>query len=103
MRIMSDKFTEIKIDTQKEIARLVQERANLFHQIETVREEYECLKVVQATGITDYQAQLDHASKVAKINKNYTCTSSFLLLSPVVIYLVNSWFLFFHCLESERS
>ena len=64
MRIMSDKFTEIKIDTQKEIARLVQERAKLFHQIETVREEYECLKVVQATGITDYQVKLDHASKV---------------------------------------
>ena len=64
MRIMSDQFTEIKIDTQKEIARLVQERANLYHQIETVREEYECLKVVQATGITDYQVQLDHASKV---------------------------------------
>ena len=64
MRIMSDKFTEIKVDTQKEIVRLVQERANLYHQIETVREEYECLKVVQATGITDYQAQLDHASKV---------------------------------------
>ena len=52
------------MDTQKEIARLVQERANLYHRIETAREEYECLKVVQATGITDYQAQLNHASKV---------------------------------------
>ena len=64
LRILNDKFTEIKVDTQKEIARLVQERVQLYHQIETVREEYECLKVVQATGITDYQAQLEHASKV---------------------------------------
>jgi hypothetical protein len=74
---MSDKFTEIKIDTQKEIARLVQERANLYHQIETVREEYECLKVVQATGITDYQVQLDHASKV----KSDFCCLMILILS----------------------
>ena len=72
MRIMSDKFTEIKIDTQKEIARLMQERANLYQQIETTREEYECLKVVQATGITDYQAQLSHASKV-HVPMDITC------------------------------
>lgn len=66
LRMASDKFTEIKVDTQKEIARLVQERANLYQQIESVREEYECLKAVQATGITDYKAQLSHASNVSE-------------------------------------
>ena len=65
LRILSDRFKEIKMDTQKEIARLVQERANLYQQIESVREEYECLKVVQATGINDYQAQLTHATMVS--------------------------------------
>ena len=70
LRILSDKFTEIKVDTQKEIARLVQERVDLYHQIETTREEYDCLKVVQATGITDYQAQLNHASKVWMLQRN---------------------------------
>ena len=66
LRMLNDRFTEIKIDTQKEIARLVQERASLFHQIETVREEYECLKVVQATGINDYQDKLTYASKASE-------------------------------------
>ena len=62
--MLDDRFKEIKVDTQKEIARLVHDRAGLYHQIESAREEYECLKVVQATGINDYQEKLTQASKV---------------------------------------
>ena len=61
-----DKFTELKHDTQTEIARLTEERMELRKQLEAAREEYDCLKVLQAQQMTDYQETISSEREVSK-------------------------------------
>lgn len=60
-----DKFTELKHDTQTEIARLTEERMELRKQLEAAREEYDCLKVLQAQQMADYQDTISSERQVS--------------------------------------
>ena len=64
-RILRDKFTEIKHDTQREIAKMSEDRRQVYQQLEILREEYDCLKAIQSSCVTDYQAQLADLKQVS--------------------------------------
>ncbi len=55
VRRRKDNFTELKHDTQLEIARLTEDKRESYRQLESAREEYDCLKVLQSQQMLDYQ------------------------------------------------
>jgi hypothetical protein len=55
---VKDKFTEIKHDTQREIARMNEERRGLIQQLKTAKEDSDYMKAIQNSCVTDYQAQM---------------------------------------------
>lgn len=63
-RILRDKFTEIRHDTQREIVKMSEDRREVFQQWERSRESYEYLKAIQSSSVTDYQAQLADLKQV---------------------------------------
>lgn len=63
-RILRDKFTEIKHDAQREIAKMSEDRRGVFQQLERSREEYDYLKAIQSSSVTDYQTQLADLKQV---------------------------------------
>ena len=67
-RILKDKFTEIKHDTQREIAKMSEDRRQVYQQLEVLREEYDCLKAIQNSCVTDYQAQMADLKQVSGIS-----------------------------------
>ena len=64
IRVIKDKFTEIKQDAQKEIVRMSEDRRDIYQQLETTREEYKCLKEVQSNDMAEYQAKVAGLSQV---------------------------------------
>ena len=64
LRILKDKFTELKHDTQREIARMSEDRRDLYQQIHRSKEEYDYLKTIQNSSVMDYQAQLADLKQV---------------------------------------
>ena len=66
-RILRDKFTEIKHDAQREIAKMSEDRREVFQQLGRSREEYDYLKAIQSSSVTDYQAQLADLKQVTSI------------------------------------
>lgn len=71
--MLKDKFTEIKQDTQKEIAKMNEERRLVFQQLESTREEYNCLKTVQSTDVAAYQAELVSLKQVRRLVWQCVC------------------------------
>ena len=67
VRKRKDFFTELKTDTQTEIARLTGDRNELRQQVESAREEYDCLKVVQSQQINDYQLTISAEKAVSSV------------------------------------
>ena len=65
VRKRKDFFTELKTDTQAEITRLTVDRNALRRQMETAREEYDCLKVVQSQEIADHQLKISEETVVS--------------------------------------
>lgn len=65
MRILRDKFTELKQDSQREIARMSEDRREIHQLLQVAREEYDCLKVVQAEDMTKYQAEIADLRQVS--------------------------------------
>lgn len=61
MRILNDKFMELKQESQREIARMSDDR-----RLQRAREEYDCLKVVQMEDMAKYQAEIAELKQVAK-------------------------------------
>ena len=46
-------------DTQREIAKISEDRIQAYQQVEILRqEEYDCLKAMQISSISNYEAQL---------------------------------------------
>ncbi len=64
MRSLKEKFTEVKHDAQREVARFSDERVKLYSQIEHSREEYDCLKVLQSQNMSEYQNKLSEEATV---------------------------------------
>ncbi len=58
MRRRKDNFTELKHDTQEEIARLMEDKKESRTQLELTREEYDCLKVLQSQEMSDFHQSL---------------------------------------------
>lgn len=65
VRKRKDNFTELKQDTQMEIARLTEDKRESQRQLEAAREEYDCLKVLQTQQMTEYQQALDRETQVS--------------------------------------
>ena len=63
-RILKDRFTEIKQDTQREIAKMSEDRRDMCQQLERGREEFAYMKAIQNSCVTDYQAQLADQKQV---------------------------------------
>lgn len=63
-RILKDKFTEIKHDTQRELVKMSEDRRDVYQQLDRTKEEYDCLKAIQDTFVTDYQAQIADLKQV---------------------------------------
>ena len=61
MKILKDKFTELKLDSQREIAKMSDVR-----RLHRAREEYDCLKVVQMEDMAKYQAEIADLKQVEK-------------------------------------
>ena len=76
-------------------ARFTEERVRLNEQLDQVREEYSCLKDVQATEITDYREKLNEAERVG-LSPTFSPSSSsssfvtFLLTNTSLPALVSS-------------
>lgn len=66
-RILKDKFTEIKHDTQREIAKMSEDRREVYQQLERSREEFDYMKAIQSSCVTDYQAQLADLKQVQSL------------------------------------
>ena len=64
MKVVRDKFVELKQDTQKEIAKMNEGRRDVFLQLKTSKEEYECLKRVQHDDMIKYQAEIASLKQV---------------------------------------
>jgi len=64
MKIVRDKFTELKQDTQREIAKMSEGRRDVFQHLNTSKEEYECLKKVQHDDMIKYQAEIASLKQV---------------------------------------
>lgn len=52
-----------------------EDRRQVYLQLETLREEYDCLKAIQSSCVTDYQAQL---ADMRQVSNNW---------KPLVTYL----------------
>lgn len=65
MRILRDKFVELKQDSQREIAKMSEGRREVFQQLKTSKEEYECLKRVQKEDMIKYQAEIASLKQVS--------------------------------------
>ena len=74
MRFVSDRFTELKLDSQREIFRMSDDQRLL-----RAREEYECLKVVQMEDMTKYQAEITDLKQV-----RFTCCLVIYILEAAV-------------------
>lgn len=70
LRLLKDKFKEIKQDTQREIAKMNEDRRVIYQQLERTREEYDCLKAIQNSCVTDYQAQLADMKQVGDYRRD---------------------------------
>ena len=64
---MKDKFTEIKHDTQREIAKMSEDGREVYQQLERSREEFDYMKAIQSSCVTDYQAQLADLKQVRSL------------------------------------
>ncbi len=76
-----DNFTELKYDTQEEIARLMEDKKEYRTQLESAREEYDCLKVLQSQQMSDFQQSLSVEKGVCKTFKEY------ILMQHTIIFL----------------
>lgn len=71
LKTLKEQFTEFKCDTQRDVTKFTDERIKLWEQIETCKEEYKCLKLVQSQNIEGYGqavAELETAKKEAEAN-----------------------------------
>lgn len=66
IRRRKDNFTELKHDTQEEIARLMEDKKEYRTQLELAREEYDCLKVLQSQQMSDFQQSLSMEKVVSR-------------------------------------
>ena len=58
LKTLQDKFTELKHGTQREIVRMNENTKDIYMQFQRAQEEYDYLKAIQDSSVTDYQAQI---------------------------------------------
>ncbi len=58
MKVLREKFMELKQDSQREIAKMSEARRENFLLLKTSKEEYDCLKRVQKEDMVKYQAEI---------------------------------------------
>ena len=64
MKTLREKFIELKQDSQREIAKMSEGRREVYQQLQTSKEEYECLKKVQREDMIKYQAEIAFLKQV---------------------------------------
>jgi len=62
--VLREQYTQSKHEAQRELAQFFDERVTLYGRIESVLEEYECLKVLHAEEAQQYANKLAEEKKV---------------------------------------
>lgn len=65
-KTLKDKFTETKHETQKQVTQFTEERVKMYELLEQRKEEYDCLKTLQASEIEEYQEKLSQIEQTRR-------------------------------------
>ncbi len=71
VRRRKDNFTELKHDTQLEIARLTEDKRESLRQLESAREEYDCLKALQSQQMLEFQHSISKEKAVRHVHGHF--------------------------------
>ena len=64
LKSLKEQYTQSKHEAQRDLAKFSDDRVNLYAQISSAQEEYDCLKVVQAEEAHKYAQHISEEKQV---------------------------------------